>query len=206
MPRPPPSIIAGPPMPMRGALGRDDHVASTRPARCCRRKQRPLTTAIIGTRPDELREGGERLGVDRDARTDVVVAGPAAAAFAEQDQRQAEAVAELEDPVLLVVVAAALRARQHGVVVMHQRGARARLVEQVAVDRAHAGDDAVAGRVLAQRLHRMALVLARDDQRPVFLERAGIDQPRDVFARHLDRRSCAGAPPRRAGSRPSVSA
>ena len=68
---------------------------------------------------------------------------------------------------------------------MHQRRARARLVELVAVDIAHAGDDAVARRVLAQLVQRVALMLARDDQRPVFVERARIDQPLDVFARHL---------------------
>ena len=92
---------------------------------------------------------------------------------------------QLEHAVLLVVVALPLRAGQHRVVVMHQRRARARLVEQVAVDVAHAGDDAVARRVLAQLIQRVALMLPRHDQRPVFVERARIDQPLDVFARHL---------------------
>ena len=55
-------------------------------------KVRPLTTAISGTRPAELRERGERMRIDRDARADIILARPAAAAFAEQHQRQTEAV------------------------------------------------------------------------------------------------------------------
>ena len=110
--------------------------------------------------------------------------GPAAAALAEQDERQLESLRQLEHPVLLVVIAVPLRARQHGVVVVDDDGAGARLVEQGAVDRAHAGDHAVARRVLAQRLDGVALVLPRDDQRPVFLEGPGIDEAVDVLARH----------------------
>ncbi len=109
----------------------------------------------------ELRVGGEGVGVDRDARADVVVARPAAAALAEQDHRQPEAMRQLEHAVLLVVVAAALRAGQHRVVVVHQRRARVRLVEQVAVDVAHAGDDAVRRRVPAQLVQRGAGAAAR---------------------------------------------
>ena len=89
----------------RRAFGRDDDVASRRPARCCRRSVRPLTTAIIGTSPLSCEKVVKVVRVDRDARADVVLAGPAAAALAEQHQRQPEAVRQLEDPVLLVVVA-----------------------------------------------------------------------------------------------------
>ena len=184
------------------ALGRDDDVGAGD-----QRRVAGKATAVDHRdhrhEAGELREGGEGLGIDRDARADVIVAGPAAAALAEQDQRQAEAMRELEDPILLVVVAAALRARQHGVVVVHQRRARARFVEQVAVDRAHAGDDAVGRRVLAQLLHRVALVLPRHDQWPVFVERARIDQPRRCFRAASCSRSCAAGRPPRAGSRPA---
>ena len=55
-----------------------------------------------------------------------------------------------------------------------------------------------AGVFLAQRLDVVALVLPRDDQRPVLLERARIDQLVDVLARH----SIAGLPPPRDGLGP----
>src|ERR1051326_4813573 len=106
----------------------------------------------------------------------MVVAGSATSALAKQYERQTEAVAELEDAILLVVVAAALCAGKHRIVVMDQRRTRLRFIEEIAIDRARAGDDAVARGVPPQLLHRIALVLARHDQRPVFVERTWIDQ------------------------------
>ena len=167
----------------RRALGRDDHVAA-RDQRGVAGERAAVDDRDQRHQPAQLREGRERVRVDRDAGADVVLARPAAAALAEQDQRQLEALRQLEHPVLLVVIAVPLRARQHRVVVVDDDGAGPRLVEQLAVDRAHAGDDAVARRVLAQRLDRVALVLPRDDERPVFLEGPGIDEAVDVLARH----------------------
>ena len=58
----------------------------------------------------------------------VGVARTPAAAFGEEDDRQAQALGELEQAVLLAVVLEALRAGQHGVVVRQhgalRRGAR----------------------------------------------------------------------------------
>ena len=99
------------------------------------------------------------MRIDGDAGADVVLPRPAAAALAEQDDRQLESLCQLEDPILLVVVAVPLRAGQHGVVVVDDDGAGARLVEQRAVDGAHARDHAVARRVLAERLDGVPLVL-----------------------------------------------
>ena len=86
-PRPPPSIIAGPPMPMLAAARRDDHVAAA--------EQRGVA-GEAAARDDadqrrRARASGERANVVRSQPGDdrhVGVAGPAAAAFGEQHQRQ----------------------------------------------------------------------------------------------------------------------
>ena len=186
----------------RRALGRDDHVAA-RDQRGVAGERAAVHDRDQRHQPAQLREGRERVRVDRDAGADVVLPRPAAAALAEQDDRQLEALRQLEHPVLLVVIAVPLRARQHGVVVVDDDGAGARLVEQRAVDGAHAGDHAVARRVLAQRLDGVSLVLPRDDERPVFLEGA-----RDRRGGRCSRAAC-GSPasgagrPHPAGSRPA---
>src|SRR5581483_1451197 len=131
----------------------------------------------------QLRKGGECPGVDCYPRTSMIVAGPATSSLAKEYKRQTEAVTELEDAILLIVVAATLCAGKHRIVIVDQRRTRPRFVKEVAINRAGAGDDAVAWRVPPQLLHRVALVLARHDQRPVFVERTRIDQACDVFAR-----------------------
>ena len=136
--------------------------------------------------PTELREGGEGVGVEGHSGPHVVVARTAAATLTEEDERESEPFGELVHPVLLVVVSPALGAGQHRIVVVHHDGPRALVVEEVAVDRASAGDETVGGRLPAQRLHVVALVLARDDQRPVLLERARVDELGDVLSRHAE--------------------
>ena len=114
-------------------------------------KVRPLITVTSGTRPESWEK---RVNVCVSKATPgaaAVVAGPAAAAFAEQDERDAEAMRQLEHAILLVVVAPALRAGQHGVVVVDEHGARRFVAEQIRVHGADAGDQAVCRRVLAQR-------------------------------------------------------
>ena len=91
---------------------------------------------------------------------------------------------QLEHPVLLIVVAPPLCAGEHGVVVMNDDGPRARVVEIGSVDRGRARHHAVGRIFLPQRLDVIALVLEGGQQRPVFLEGAGIDQPVDILARH----------------------
>ena len=81
------------------------------------------------------------------------------------------------------MVAAALGAGEHGVVVGEDHRPRALVVEEVAVDRGGAGDHAVGGRVLPQLLVAVLLVLAGHDQRPVLLEGTGVDELLDVLAR-----------------------
>ena len=102
----------------------------------------------------------------------------------EQHHRDAEAVREFEHPVLLVVVATALRPGEDRVVVVHHHRPRLLLVEQLAVDRADPGDQAVRRGVPAQFLHVVAPVLACNDQRPVLLERPGVHELVDVLAGH----------------------
>jgi hypothetical protein len=129
------------------AFGRDDHVAARDERRvACERPA--VHDRDQRHQPAQLRERRERMRVDRHARTDVVLSRPAAAALAEQHDRQLESLRELEDPVLLVVIAVSLRARQHGVVVVHDEGAGSRFVEERPVDRTGARDHAVARRVL----------------------------------------------------------
>ena len=103
-PRPPPSIIAGPPMPMFESRGRDDDVAAAEQrgvageaaARArCRPAAPGRSGARRGGRPCVSRPGdAERVGV----------AGPAAAALGEEHDRQAPLLGELEHAVLLAVV------------------------------------------------------------------------------------------------------
>ena len=73
--------------------------------------------------PGELRRRSARRG--RVTPSAIRVAGPAAAAFGEQHHRQALPLGELEQAVLLLVVALPLRAGKHRVVVGDHQAARA---------------------------------------------------------------------------------
>ena len=110
---------------------------------------------------------------------------------------------QLEHAVLLAVVLQPLRAGEHGVVVGHDDAARALVAEQVAVDAADAGDQAVGGRALDQILERAPAALGGDRQRAVLDERARVAEVVDVLARGALARSRAGARPRRGGPRPA---
>ena len=165
------------------ALGRDDHVAA--------RHQRGVAGETSSVdhgdqrhQPAQLRERCERMGVHGDAGADVIFAGPSAAALAVQHQRKFEPLRQFEHAILLVVVAVSLGAGEHGVIVVHQCRPRSCLVEQIAVNGAHARDYPVPGGVFPQRLDTVAPMLPGHDQRPVFFERSGIHQPVDILARH----------------------
>ena len=83
----------------------------------------------------------------------------------------------------LLVVAHALRARQHGGVVGQDHGPRAFGSEHGAIDRSDAGHHAV-GRCLGDQVGFAApAALGRHGQRAVFDEAAGVAQVGDVLAR-----------------------
>ena len=166
-----------------GALGGDDDVAAGDQGGVAG-EGAPVDDRDQRHEARELRELREGVGVEGDARSAAVVAGASAAAFPEEDQRNAETVRQLEHAILLVVVAAPLGSREHGVVVVHEHRARGFFAEERGVDRADAGDQAVRRGVPAQRLHVVAAVLAGDDQRPVFLERTLVHELGDVLPRH----------------------
>ena len=151
--------------PDRRSLRRDDHVAQGE-RHCVRRKAAAVRDPNEGDEAAELAELRVHVAVERDARH-AVVTGPPAAALGEQDERQHEAVAQIDHALLLVAGACAPRAGQDRVVVGDNAGARGFLPEEVGVDRARAANQGVRGGVLAQRLLVVALVLGRHDQRPV---------------------------------------
>ena len=97
-------------------------------------------------------------------------------AFGEEDDRQAPALGDLEQPVLLLVAEEPLRAGEHGVVVRHRH-------DRATVDRAHAADDAVGRGALDELLERAATALRGHDQRPVLDERSLVDEIGDVLPR-----------------------
>ena len=116
-----------------------------------------------GTRPLRRANSCERAAVEAGDDRHVHVARAPAAALGEQHDRQPAPLGELEQAVLLGVVAHALRARQHGVVVGH-RHARA------AVDVADAADEPVGGRARDQLLARAPPLLGGEQQRAVLDE------------------------------------
>jgi hypothetical protein len=127
-----------------------------------------LTIAIRGTSPEKLRPQRERAHVQGGDHGVVGITGPPAAAFGEEDRRQAHALDQLEQPVLLEVPERALRAREHRVVVGEHRTRRA-------VDLCGAGDQAVGGRARDQVVELAALALGGDREAPVLDERAVVD-------------------------------
>ena len=143
-------------------LARDHHVAAA--------EQRGVAGEAVArgdaderheaAEPREQREGAAvQPGDDRH----VDVARAPAAALGEQHDRQPAPLGDLEQPVLLGVVAHPLRAGEHRVVVGH-RHARA------AVDLADARDEPVGGRARDQLLARAPALLRGEQQRPVLDE------------------------------------
>ena len=156
-------------------LGRDHDVAAP--------EQRGVAgEAIPGRDPDErdeaaqAREQMEGAHVEAGDVRHVDVAGAAAAALGEQDDRQAPALGDLEQPVLLQVIAHPLGAGEDGVVVGHDDRRRA-------VDRGGAGDEPIGRRALDQLLLWAPALLGGEDQRSVLDEAAGVDQVVEVLAR-----------------------
>ncbi len=179
-PRPPPSIIAGPPMPMlasRVAMIVSQHPSSAAlPA-----KQRPAAIPTVGTSPDR-RAKSSKARVSSPAMTGMSVSpGPAAATFGEEHDRQPQPLGELEDAVLLGVVALSLGAGEHGVVVGHHRACGALDADQLAVDACRAGDEPVSRSVGLEVGALAASLLGCEGEPAVLLERPGVAQRRDVL-------------------------
>ena len=127
----------------------------------------------------------------------VGVAGPAAAALGEEDDRQPHALGELEHAVLLAVVLQALRAGEHGVVVRHaRRSARARRRTASPLTRPMPATRPSAGVRAISSSQRAAAALRGDRERAVLDERARVAEVVDVLAR--------GALARRAPARDRV--
>ena len=171
-------------------LGRDHDVAAP--------EQRGVAReAVAGGDADErhqaaqAREQLERAAVEAGDDRHVDVAGPSAAALGEQHDRQPAALGDLEQPVLLEVVAHALRARQDGVVVGHRHA-------PAALDLADPADQAVRRRARDQLLARAPALLGGEQQRAVLDERPLVHELREVLAR--------GAPAALAAARDRVRA
>src|SRR5690348_17395221 len=130
------------------AFCRNDHVATCHKRRIAR-EGAPVDDSNQRYKPAQPRKSGEGGRVDRDTRANIVLAWATTAPLAEQYDRQAEAVRQLEHPVLLVVIAVSLCAGEHRVIIVHHHSARTALVEQLAVDRTGAGDNTISWRVLA---------------------------------------------------------
>ena len=124
-PSPPPSIIAGPPIPML-ASGVAITTSQQPSSAALPAKQRPETIPTRGTRPRQPRERVEARDDEVEQLGRVGVARPPAAALGEQHDRQPVALGELQQAVGLAVVADPLRAGEDRVVVGEDRGALGR--------------------------------------------------------------------------------
>ena len=129
-----------------------------------------------GTRPLRRANSCERAAVEARDDRHVDVARAPAAALGEQHHRQPPPLGELEQAVLLGVVAHALRAGEHRVVVGHRHA-------RPAVDLADAADEPVGGGARDQLLARAPALLGGEQQRPVLDERALVEQVGEVLAR-----------------------
>ena len=199
-PRLPPSIIAGPPMPIDEFLVAITTSQQPRSA-ALPAKQRPELMPTSGDEPRQPAEEVEGHGVEAGDRLHVDVARPAAAAFGEEDQRQALLLDDLEQPVLLVMVGLALGAGEHRVVVVRDGHAALSRAEQRAVDAADAGDQPV-GRRAARSGLRACGACAAPRSRRRRIRRSCRDRPgRRRSAAPCAGWSCAAAPRRRAACR-----
>ena len=156
------------------ALGGDDHVTAAQQRRiAC--KAAPSHHTQHRHPAVEARKRGK--GGQVQARHDghVHIARAAAAAFGQQHHGQVVLQGHTQHAVGLLVVAHALRARQHGEVVGHDHDA-------LAVDCANARDHAVGGRVADQIVGAATAALCGHGQGAVFDKGIGIAQVGDVFA------------------------
>ena len=127
-PSPPPSIMAGPPMPMLALAVA--MITSQQPSSdALPAKQWPETMADHRHQARQLAEMVECVEADEAAV--VVVARPAAAAFGKQHERHAALLGDVDHAVGFPVIVHALGAGEHRVVVGQDRRAGGRIAEQV---------------------------------------------------------------------------
>ena len=112
-----------------------------------------------------------------------IVAGPPAAAFAHQHERQAQLLRSIDQAVRLFVALVALCAGKHRPVIRHDRRPARLLAVQARVDRPQPGDDAVVGAEPQKLVAAAARALVGQGEHAVFDETALIDQIGDVLAR-----------------------
>ena len=163
-PSPPPSIIAGPPMPrlLPSVAMITSHAAGQR------RVAREAVPGDHGDQrylPAQLGEQPERGHVELGDRRGCRCRPAGRPALGEDHHGQPLPPGQLEQPVGLAVVLDALRAGQHRVVVGHHR-------DRPAADRCRARHQPVGRGPLDQVLERPAAPLGGDDQRPVLHEGA----------------------------------
>ena len=147
-------------------------------------KQRPATMPTSGTRP-ERRANCPKVGTSRPvmpSRRCRQAGPPPPSANITSGSRPS--LGQLEHAVLLLVVALSLRAGQHRVVVGHHHAARPLVAEQLAVDRADAGDDTVGRRVARSgRRASGARRCAASTSAPYSMKLPGSTEVVDVLAR-----------------------
>jgi len=142
--------------------------------------------AAAGDHRDPWHQAGEPRPEREGARVEggddgiVGVARPTAATLGEEDDGEAQALDQLEEPVLLAVSEGALRAGQHRVVV-GEHSARRGLAEEVAVDTGRAGEQAVGRGAGDQVVDLAPAALGGDREAPVLDEGAGVDELVEVL-------------------------
>ena len=146
-------------------------------------KQRPDTTPTSGTFPLSA-PNSAKASVSSPVTTAMSVSpGRPPPPSAKSTTGSREPLDQLEEPVLLAVVHLALGAGQDGIVVRQHGAARPFLVEEVAVDPADAGDEAVGRRVGDEVLGAPARPLGGDDEPAVLLEGVRVAEVLDVLPR-----------------------
>ena len=144
-------------------------------------KQRPLTIAMRGTRPDSAAQSLNARASSAETDGIVGVARSSAAALGEEHGRQAHAFDQLEEAVLLAVAERALGAREHRVVVGQHGAGGVFVAEEVAVDARRARHQSVTRGAGDQVGKVAAVALGGDREASVLDERVRVDEVGDVL-------------------------
>src|ERR1019366_8606892 len=162
------------------ALSCDDHVAATEQRRVAG-ETKARHDADGRDKSRQPTEGGEGHDVKAGDGGAVGVTRPAATSLCEEHGRQAEPLDQLEQAVLLAVVHLTLGAGENRVVVRENRHGGA-LSEEVAVDPADAGDEAVGRRAPQQPVELPPASLSGGGGPAVLVERTRVKKVLDVLA------------------------
>ena len=181
----------GPAHPDARVLGGDDHVAAAQQRRVAREavaRHDPHQRYQAAQSSEQVKGAAVEPGHDRH----VDITRAPAASLGEEHDGKPGALCELEQAVLLGVIAHSLRAREHGVVVGHRDDA-------AAIDLAHPRDEAVGGRARNELLARAPTLLGREDQGAVLHEGALVEEVCEVLPRRAS--SALASPRHRLGPR-----